>query len=284
MRPITRHALDTDLVGVQAAADQVYQVTLTSGQKVLLHIEFQGRRSHQPMPWRMLDYMARLAAEHRIAMHSVVLYVGRGAGANDSGTHRVEGIADLPALSWRYGVVRLWQMSAQELLAIGSPALLALVGQNRIEQPEVIFPEVIDRLRRVLEAEHRSRLLTEMLMLIDDQEIEAMVERLLDSDELLMDTPFLRRIREEGREKGKEEGREEGREEGVLTTRRQDILQILTLRFGSPNDHLVTALEQVSDTARLEALFAAAIQREDLNAFLAVLNSAMCIEQGTVTI
>ncbi len=283
MRPITRHALDTDLVGVQAAADQVYQVTLTSGQKVLLHIEFQGRRSHQPMPWRMLDYMARLAAEHRIAMHSVVLYVGRGAGANDSGTHRVEGIADLPALSWRYGVVRLWQMSAQELLAIGSPALLALVGQTRIEQPEVIFPEVIDRLRRVPEAEHRSRLLTEMLMLIDDQEIEAMVERLLDSDELLMDTPFLRRIRkegrEEGREKGKEEGRaegrEEGREEGVLTTRRQDILQILTLRFGSPNDHLVTALKQVSNTARLEALFAAAIQSEDLNAFLAVLNSAM---------
>ncbi|WP_089944522.1 hypothetical protein [Candidatus Entotheonella palauensis] len=155
-------SLNTDLPGTPVAADQVFRVTLTSGQEVLLHIEFQGRRSRQPMPWRMLDYMTRLAAQHRLAMRSVVLYVGRGAGVNDNGTHQVEGVDDLPALSWRYRVIRLWQMSAQDVLALGSPALLALVGQTRIEQPEVIFPEVISRLRRVPEAERRSRLLTEM--------------------------------------------------------------------------------------------------------------------------
>lgn len=254
-------SLDTDLPGASVTADQVFHVTLTSGQGLLLHIEFQGRRSHQPMSWRMLDYMARLAATHRSAMYSVVIYVGRGAGANDSGTHQIEGVFGLPALSWRYGVIRLWQMSAQDILAQDSPGLLALVGQTRIEQPEVVFPEVLRRLRRVPEAERRSRLLTDMLALIEDEEIVEMVERLLERDDLLMDTPYLRRVREEGRE------------EGALTTRRQDILRVLTLRFGPQDNRLVAVLEQISDGTRLEALFTAAIQSAALDAFRAVLES-----------
>ena len=270
------HPLDTELPGAPVVADQVFRVALASGQEVLLHIEFQGRRSHQPMSWRMLDYMARLAAAHRLAMHSVVLYVGRGAGSNDSGAHQVEGVLGQPALAWRYGVIRLWQLSAQELLAQDSPALLALVGQTRIEQPETVLPEVLSRLRRIPEAERRSRLLTDMLTLIEDEEIVAMVERLLESDDLLIDTPYVRRIREagreEGREAGREEGREAGREEGSLMTRRQDILQILTLRFGSQEASLMEALEQISDAALLEALFTAAVQSADLSAFRAVLH------------
>ncbi len=123
------------------------------------------------------------------------------------------------------------------------------------------MPEVLSQLRRVLEAERRGRLLTAMLALVEDEEIAEMVERLLESDELLMDTPFLRHIREEGREEG----------------RRQDIFQALTLRFGPQEDRLVTILEQISDAARLETLFAAAIQSADLDAFRAVLDS---VERG----
>jgi hypothetical protein len=88
-----------------------------------------------------------------------------------------------------------------------------------------------------------------------------MVERLLERDDLLMDTPYLRRVREEGRE------------EGALTTRRQDILRVLTLRFGPQDDRLVAVLEQISDGTRLEALFVAAIQSAALDAFCAVLES-----------
>ena len=122
-----------------------------------------------------------------------------------------------------------------------------------MEPPEVVLPEVLSRLRRVPETERRGRLLTALLALVEDEESAAMVERLLASAELLMDTPVLRRIREEGR--------------------RQDILQALTLRFGPQDDRLVAVLEQISDGARLEALFAAAIQSADLDAFRTVLDS-----------
>jgi hypothetical protein len=52
------HALNVELPGGMLTADQVFHVTLADGRALVLHIEFQGRASHQPMKWRMLEYMA----------------------------------------------------------------------------------------------------------------------------------------------------------------------------------------------------------------------------------
>ena len=54
--------------------------TLADDREIVLHMEFQGRRSHAPMPWRMLDYMPRLASTYNLPLESVVLYIGRGRG------------------------------------------------------------------------------------------------------------------------------------------------------------------------------------------------------------
>ena len=70
------------------AADQVFLVTLVDGRTLVLHIEFQGRRSDDPMEWRMLGYMTRLAHLHRLDLWSVVVYVGRGAGTGKPGAIR----------------------------------------------------------------------------------------------------------------------------------------------------------------------------------------------------
>jgi predicted transposase YdaD len=263
--------LNVELPTATLAVDQAFRVTLGNGQALLLHIEFQGRSSRPPLPWRMLEYMARLAYTHRLAMRSVVFYVGHGAGADDPGHHQVDDADGEATLAWRYQVIRLWQMTAEELLALESPALLALVGQTRFEQPEDILPRVIIRLRRVPDAERRGRLLTALLALLPDEEMVTMVERLLENDVLLLDTPYLRRIREEGRE----EGRQEGRLEGALGMRRRDILQALALRF-TPNDpvyrQVAQRLEQVTDETLLEALFAAAIRSDSMTAFLIALD------------
>jgi predicted transposase YdaD len=60
--------LQSELPGSTVAVDQVFQVTLADARELLLHLEFQGRRSHVPMPWRMLDYMPRLAATYRLPL------------------------------------------------------------------------------------------------------------------------------------------------------------------------------------------------------------------------
>jgi predicted transposase YdaD len=250
----------------------VFHVTLADERTLVLHIEFQGRTSHQPMEWRMLEYMTRLAYTHRLNLRSVVIYVGRGAGAGDTGRYQVNGPDDGPTLAWQYGVIRLWQMRAAELLAVGHPALLALVGQTQIETPEAVLPEVVARMRSVPDTEMRGRLLAALTALISEEEMIAMVERLIDREELLLDTPFLRRIRAEGRE----EGRAEARAEGALAARRRSILDVLVVRLDPPvsvYQQIERQLETITDEAHLTQLLAAAVRAESVAGFQAAMHS-----------
>jgi len=270
------HPLNIELPAEMLAADQVFHVTLADERTVVLHIEFQGRTSHQPMEWRMLEYMTRLAYTHRLNLRSVVIYVGRGAGAGDTGRYQVNGPDGTPTLAWQYGVMRLWQMRAEELLAVGRPALLALVGQTQIETPETVLPEVVARMRSVPDTEMRGRLLAALTALIPEEEIIAMVERLIDREELLMDTPFLRRIRAEGREEGRAEARAEARAEGALAARRRSILDVLVLRLDPPvsvYQQIERQLETITDEAQFAQLLAAAVRAESVADFQAALGS-----------
>jgi predicted transposase YdaD len=270
------HPLNIELPAETLAADQVFHVTLADGRTLVLHIEFQGRTSHQPMEWRMLEYMTRLAYTHRLNLRSVVIYVGRGAGAGDTGHYQVNGPDGRPTLAWQYDVIRLWQMRAEELLAVGRPALLALVGQTQIETPETVLPEVVARMQSVPDTERRGRLLAALTALIPEEEMVAMVERLIDREELLLDTPFLRRIRAEGREEGREEGRTEGRTEGALAARRRSILDVLVVRLDPPvsvYQQIERQLETITDEAPLAQLLAAAIRAESVADFQAAMHS-----------
>jgi predicted transposase YdaD len=151
----------------------------------------------------------------------------------------------------------------------------------------------------------QSRLLTALTALISDEEMVKMIEQLIE-EEWLIDSPFLRRIRQEGRHEGQEigraegwregqeigraegwregqeigraegwrEGREEGLHEGSFLIRRRDILEALMIRFDPPAStyrRVEEALLKISDEARLQALFAEAIRCPDVAAFQAAL-------------
>ena len=249
-----------ELPGQDVFADQTFHVTLMNGREVMLHIEFQGRRTHRPMKWRMLDYAGRLAEAYSLDVCSVVFYVGRGAGVSDDGRYQVGCPGAESTIAWRYRVIRLWQMKAEELLRLGRPALLALVGQTEIDRPDEILPQIVERLRTVPDSERQGRLLTALVALMDDEEVLAMVEKLIEKDGLLMDTPFLRRIRGEGRI------------EGSLTAYQRNILNALVLRFDPPASvyqQMEKRLSAIADESQLEGLFTAAIQSETMADFQA---------------
>jgi hypothetical protein len=148
------------------------------------------------------------------------------------------------------------------LLLLDQPALLALVGQTRLDRPAVVLPAVVARLRQVLDPQARARLLTVLLALLPQEDIVTMVERLLEDETLLLDMPYLRRIREQGRE------------EGLLAARRRSIVDALTLRFAPSAAVLrqvVQYLETLTDDAAMERLFAAAIRSASLEEFQAAM-------------
>jgi predicted transposase YdaD len=236
----TVRPLPSELPASTVTVDQAFLVTLTDGREVLLHIEFQGRRSPTPMQWRMLDYMPRLALAYRQAMTSVVLYIGRGAGANDSGLYQVDDLDQSPVLAWRYRVLRLWEMPADALLTLTPVAPLALVGLMRMANPEATLTAVVTRMRQIADGERRGHLLTALLALLPEEEMMTMVERLLTEDDLLaeLDLPYLRRIRDEGRAEGRQAGEAEM------------LLRLLRLRFG-PLSMEVTARVTAAGTETL---------------------------------
>jgi hypothetical protein len=256
--------LNVELPGETLAVDQVFHITLADGRESLLHIEFQGRSSRAPMRWRVLEYMVRLAVNYRLELLSVVIYVGYGVGAQDTGQYQVQSPTGMISLSWQYEVIRLWQMSAESLLALHRAALMPLVGQTQITQPQEVLPTVVARIQQEPDAERRQQLVTGLLALLAEEEWVHMVERLLTEDWLVDESPYLRRIREEG----------------SLTTRRRDILTVLAARFAlseTVRQQVEQRLATYTDETVLATLLAAAARSVHLAEFLAILMSP---EQG----
>jgi predicted transposase YdaD len=210
----------------------------------------------------------------------VVIYVGEGAGSNDNGRHQVKCSDGKITLSWRYRVIHLWKMKGEKLLKLNRPPLLALVGQTQIDNPDKLLPKVVNRLREVEGDETRGRLFTALLALMRDQEMIDMIERMIAKDNLLLDTPYIRKWREEGRDEGRKEGRDEGRDEGIkegsVIAHRRDLLDVLALRF-EPALPLYQELEEglstVTNERKLKTLLTSAVQSEDLAAFQSVMGN-----------
>jgi predicted transposase YdaD len=261
-------------------ADEVFEVTLTDGRILNLHIDFQGITSHRPMPWRVLDYISRIAETYRREVCSVVIYVGKGAGSNDNGRHQVKCSDGKVVLSWRYRVIHLWKMKAEKLLRLNRPALLALIGQTQIDNPDKLLPKVVNRLREVKDDETRGRLFTALLALMTDKEMIDMIERMIARDNLLLDTPYIRRWRDQGFKEGLEEGLDKGfqkgRVEGSLIATRRALLDVLTSRFDptlSFYKKIEEGLSTITNERKLRTLLTAAAQSEDLTAFKSVMDN-----------
>jgi flagellar biosynthesis/type III secretory pathway protein FliH len=107
-----------------------------------------------------------------------------------------------------------------------------------------------------------------------------MIERMIARDHLLLDTPYIRRWREEGFKEGREDGREEGRKEGLkkgsLITRRRTILEVLASRFELSiplYQEIEDTLATISSEKKLKTLLTTAVQSEDLAAFQNVIDN-----------
>jgi hypothetical protein len=277
--------LNVDLPAGAVHSDTIFLVSLDPERtppgppEVLLHIEFQGERSERPMPWRMVDYLGKIAEREldwrdlgRIPLCGAVLYVGDGAGLRDTGDYRI-GCPDGGAtLAWRYRVIRLWQMPAEELLALGRPALLTLIGQTRITEPARVVPQAMAAIGQVTDDEDRSRLFTAFTSLMRDEEVVQMAERLMEAMDqgLLMDTPFLRRIREKERITALAEGEAIGEARGEAKGLMEAMLDVLINRFNlaAPTyRRLERRLAAIRDLDRLRDLLPVALRAADVMDF-----------------
>ena len=284
--------LNVEFPATPLRSDLLFEVMAQDGRLHLLHYELQGRASHKPMPYRELEYISQTTIREiplplgtqATRLLSVVLYIGEGAGRGDDGEYTIYGPDGRVTLHWRYHPVRLWELTPADLLQLAQPALSALVGLTRLQQPEQELPQALSRIRSVADADQRQRLLTAMVSLLPTEEVTQMVEKLLEESEtLLLDTPYLRRMRAKGWEEGVQIGREEGvqiglekgqqigREEGI----REAILEAVARRFNPPvTDYreLQRCLETIHQPDQLQQVLLALFDAENTAVILNLLH------------
>jgi predicted transposase/invertase (TIGR01784 family) len=95
------------------------------------------------------------------------------------------------------------------------------------------------------------------------REIETMLK--IDS---LRNTRVFQEGVEEGVEKGRQEGRQEGELRGEIRGQREMLLQFMTLKFGSLSAQVVSQIQAINSTEKLQQLADAIIHSPDLQTFL----------------
>jgi len=166
----------------------------------------------------------------------------------------------------------LWQISGEEILRTGRPALFPLISLTRADDLPRILPEVVATLRQQVDEELRTRLFNGLLSLASDEEVLRMMENLLSNEEYDFETPYLRRWREKGLTEGRAQGRAEGRAEGQLDGLKQAILTITASRFDPPFPKALVLekyIEHISDETKLQALIANLLLASSFDAVLA---------------
>jgi predicted transposase YdaD len=141
---------------------------------------------------------------------------------------------------------------------------LTLIGQTRIEEPGRVLPQVLKIIGQTSDVKERSRLFAALTSLMRDEEILKMAEKLAEAMDrgLMMDTPLLRRIREEGQVEGQAKGQAEGLLEAILDVIAARLDLSVPVYRG-----LERRLSTISDVERLRGLLQAAIQASDVADF-----------------
>lgn len=101
-----------------------------------------------------------------------------------------------------------------------------------------------------------------------EQELKTEIIRYREEREM----PFMSQIEEMAKEEGIEQGREEGRQQGTLQARREDVLEILQVRFAEVPAEVVDCVNQIEDIDLLKQLFRQAIAIPSVAQFQQLLN------------
>lgn len=249
------------------AVDSLLKVTLEDNSQHYLHLEFQGKRSHLPMAIRMLYYLALICQRKQrldLPLIMVVIYVGHGAGRHDTGRH----VIGQPAIAHiDYRVIRLWEHKASEWLEHDDPILMSLLGQTQLEHPEEELKQAFVKICQLEDKEEQKRLVNIMALLLPREDLVQRMEVMAQDYGLLMDTPFVQKLRREGREQGIKEGSE--------ATLRKSTANILNLRFNPTPltmQSILTQLEQLHNPM-LETVLSHAVTAKNLAEFQAWLES-----------
>jgi hypothetical protein len=117
--------METELPERNRHLDRLIRVSDDQGD-IAVHLEFQAGKSGNRVPIRLIDYSIGVTEKYRLPVHSCVVLLRRPADSPVlTGAYKQRSRGVMPYLTFRYRVVRLWQVPVNTLLLPGSSVAVA---------------------------------------------------------------------------------------------------------------------------------------------------------------
>jgi hypothetical protein len=197
----------------------------------------------------MLVYLDRRVVPEVVAL--VLHPKGQFRAGTELALHSRLGLARF-AVGWR--VVELWTVPAEELLAAGDVGLIPWVPLSHFSgPPEPLLQQCRERIDRQAAPDERANLLAVTQVMTSLRYNDRRLRTIFGGRQAMIESPVLQELIAE-------------RE---AETRREDILMILTTRFGPPAEDVRAALQTIEGKSKLDELVRSAASCPDLEAFRA---------------
>ena len=239
--------LDADLSTVQVAADKVFR--LRPPAVGLIHLEPQASWDGE-LPDRLLLYNALLHQRHGGPVYSVAILLRPEANASSlTGLVSRRFANGTEYFRFVYSVIRVWELSADVLLAGGLGALpLALLTNDARGRIGELVEKLDRRLRGPgVEDNTRRTIMASSYILLGLRYNEVIFHEAFQRVSGMKESSSYQFILREGRE----EGLHEGLSVGKLQALRETLLDILADRFGQIPVELVAEISLAADPLAL---------------------------------
>jgi predicted transposase YdaD len=218
------------------------------GEEYLRHIEFQTRhRGHFAL--RFFGYASALAVRSGLPVLTTVMYV-RPPAPHELTYRSVVGGSLMN--HWGFGVVRLWELSPERLLALG-PGGAALVPLSR-EASLPLVAAASRRIQRDAPPARLSDLLAILQVFAEGRYTARQLARVIPEEVAMASGLFEKvaaRVRAEGRAEGRAAGRAEGRVEGRAEEARRICMQLAKTLHPAVASRVIPVIEACAEPTRL---------------------------------
>jgi hypothetical protein len=237
--------INADLATFIAEADKLLRIG--GPRPWIAHTEFEA--SYKPdAPLKGLRYNVLARCRHALPVQTIfVLLRPEADGPRFTGTLEEELPDGTGYLSFRYNVVRIWELRAAEILA-GDLATLPLAPIARVSDEELpaVIRRVGERIEHEASPDEARDLWTATFLLAGLTHPRGLLKTLFEGVHQMKESSAYQLILEEGRE--------EGREQGMILATRQTLLRQGRKRFGPPDAETEATIESIAALDRLQYL------------------------------
>lgn len=238
--------IDADIATVSGAADKVLRVS--GDPAYLLHLEFVSGHDSATLPSTLLMRNGLLGHRQQLRVRSgAVLLRPESDSPQLTGMYERRFPGEEPYLTFRYAVVRVWQLAPEPLLR-GGLALLPLAPISAVTEAEL--PGIIKQMERRL-SNRRGRKQAPVVwgaayILLGLRHSPDLAAQLFRGVMSMKESSTYQAILQEGRE--------EGRSEGAVAEAKKLLRAFGGRRLGEPDSQTVAAIERIEELALLEDL------------------------------